>query len=230
MNAQNPTNVDDFQTFRFGSSTDRNLYSVKLNNKWGFFDDVSKKVIIPIQYDRVGVFKDNDLCWVVLNGKWGYIDLKGKEVTPLKYDFVDYFSNGFAIVNIGGRESDGWAIGGKFGYIDLNGKEVVPPKYDYANNFIGSERIVAVKLNGKWGFIELGTWREIAIRYEEAASFSYGLGTVKNGGKWGVIDTEGKEIFPCSSTRKPVFGSNGKAGVEVDGRLFYINTQGNEIE
>ncbi|MCO5248407.1 MAG: WG repeat-containing protein [Chitinophagales bacterium] len=47
-------------------------------------------------------------------GKWGFVDKTGKEIIPLKYDWVENFKNGKAKVGLNGREL----------YIDKTGKEV----------------------------------------------------------------------------------------------------------
>ncbi len=68
-------------------------------------EDKSKAVVLPelksikksIRYNEVKVINDI-LRAVKLNDKWGLIDTICKEVTPLKYDYVTYFSNGSAQV------------------------------------------------------------------------------------------------------------------------------------
>ncbi len=71
--------------------------------------------------------------------KWGYVNKRGKEVIPLKYDFVMYFGEGIAPVK----------LNGKWGYIDKKMNEVLSFKYDSAISF--SEGIAPIKLNDKWG-------------------------------------------------------------------------------
>lgn len=52
-------------------------------------------------------------------GKWGIIDQTGKEITPIKYNYIGTFHEGRAPVT----------LDEKFGYIDITGKEVVPVIY-----------------------------------------------------------------------------------------------------
>jgi WG containing repeat len=70
----------------------------------------------------------------------------------------------------------------------------------------------------------------IPLIYDEAEPFVYDIATVKKQGKWGVIDTFGKEILPCkydyiglNSDRNGIFafGINGKSGLmRLDGTIL----------
>jgi hypothetical protein len=65
----------------------------------------------------------NGFVAVALNDdKWEVIDKTGKEITPLKYDEVYDFRDGFAMV----RLNDKW------GFIDTTGNVIIPLKYDFA--------------------------------------------------------------------------------------------------
>ena len=90
------------------------------------------------------------------NGKWGFIDKEGKEVIPIKYDWVENFSEGLAPVKL---------LNGKWGYIDKEGKVVIPIKYDDAWPF--REGLALVKLNGKWSYIDKEGKVVIPIKYED---------------------------------------------------------------
>ena len=55
--------------------------------------------MISIKYDYIDYELNNEIFKIILNGKTGIIDIKGKELIPNKYNFIDGFR-------------DGWAIGG----------------------------------------------------------------------------------------------------------------------
>jgi hypothetical protein len=60
---------------------------------------------------------------------------------------------------------------GKYGYIeDHSGKKIIPFKYDDAWPF--SEGLAAVKVDGKWGFIDKTGKEIIPCVYSETGSFS----------------------------------------------------------
>lgn len=50
----------------------------------------------------------------------------------------------------------------------------------------------AVKIDGKWGFVDKSGNVVIKPDYQEARSFSYGLGAVFNGKNWGFVNSDGE--------------------------------------
>lgn len=143
-------------------------------------------------------------------------------IIPIKFDEVDYFKNGFALV----RESNGRTgfinkkgeityirknllydligdvseglyrvnIRGKEGYLNLKGKVVIPFKYDYAEEF--REGLAKVEKNGKYGFINKKGKVVVPIKYEEVRGFQRGIAAVKKNGKWGFVNKRGKVVIP----------------------------------
>jgi hypothetical protein len=119
----------------------------------------------------------------------GFVDPCGNPVTPLHYDRVGYFKEGFVSVC---RE-------GKYTFIDSSGKEVMPPTYAYLTDFSNgvaafSNRGSYDELKGQytgsdWGFIntrgeELGTARYEQIANATSFVVKGGEVDVKLGGKW----------------------------------------------
>ncbi len=149
--------------------------------------------------------------------KWGYKDENGNIVIPAKYDEVENFSEGLALVK----------INGKWGFIDKTDKLVIPAKYDDAWPF--SDGLARVKINGKYGFIDKADKLVIPAKYDNAVGFSDGLASVKINGKWGFIDKTDKLVIPAIYDYVREF-KNGKARVELNGREFYIDKNGNEVK
>ena len=77
--------------------------------------------------------------WV--DGKWGYINKSGIYVIAPQFDGTRPFSEGLAVVWIGG---DGLGRGGKWGYIDTQGAVVIPLQFDQVSPF--TEGLAAVKV------------------------------------------------------------------------------------
>ena len=101
-----------------------------------------------------------------VGGKWGVIDYHtNKLVMPIKYDRMNRLSDKLLAVNIGENyiPSDNWdpvpayrgtlIDPGKWGVIDYHGKTILP--LIYAGTRELSQGMLAVKLNGKWGFVRL---------------------------------------------------------------------------
>ena len=87
---------------------------------------------------------------VQLNGKYGLINIIGKEIIPLRYDRITYFSEeGFAAVS----------SNNKWGFIDKEGIEFIPTRYDEVHEF--SEEKALVRIKSEWFYIDKkGQWLE----------------------------------------------------------------------
>ena len=60
------------------------------------------------------------------------------------------------------------------------------------------QKLVPTEYNGKWGFIDAVTGKEVVpFIYDYAYAFSVGLALVRQNGWWGYVDKTGKEVIPC---------------------------------
>jgi len=80
---------------------------------------------------------------------------------------------------------------GKYGFKAGN-QVVIQPKYEYAADF--SEGKAAVKLNGKWGFIDQDGKVIIEPKYAKVEKFENNFARFYKAGKFGLLTEEGKEI------------------------------------
>jgi len=96
---------------------------------------------------------DGPLFPAVKDGKYGFINIKGAFVIPPIFTSVQYFSEGLAAVNVGGRSyidsspQAGQRISsehGKWGYIDRTGEMKIPPQFSEARDFHEGLALVAV--------------------------------------------------------------------------------------
>lgn len=131
--------------------------------KNGFIDKSGQLVI---EVDGLASSFSEGRAKVSFMDGWGYIDKTGAEVIPGKYDWAHDFSEGLAAVQ----------LDGKLGYINAAGEEVVPFVYDYPDldeiltfdidnldvdqlllfhDFKVSEGMAMIRLDGKWGFVEI---------------------------------------------------------------------------
>ena len=193
------------------------LALVKLDGKYGFIDK-SDNVVIPIIYDYAWCFREGRAA-VKLGNDWGFIDKTGKIIVPVKYNYVGYFTDGMAIVGAGGtlcdkdptdiylpHESD--YKDSKWGFVNLEGEEAIPCIYDdrsmlyNMSYFIGGVARVSTgdPDNGyETGLVDKTGKIIVPIgKYNFLDDFYEGYAAVKNAkGKYGFIDTSGKEILPC---------------------------------
>ena len=118
-----------------------NMILAKKNGKEGYID-IHQNVLIPFDYDDLGVFSDNGIAPAKKQGKSGGLDRKGNIVIPFIYDELEYFyKSNLAVV-----KKDG-----KYGFIDGTGKIIIPIKFENANQTM-SDNVVIVSQNGKWAF------------------------------------------------------------------------------
>ena len=174
----------------------------------GFVDKTGSETI-PFAFKYVGRFVDG-FCWAETENACGFINRDGKfELTgdykTLVLDegiecgnspLCPTFSEGLA-----------WVCNkdGKFGYIDMTGKVVIPFRYEACYD------------------------DESELYYQQPCyDFHDGLARIcdKTTEKYGYIDREGNEVFPCQ------FGyaediKEGVAIVERDGQYGFIDTKGN---
>ncbi len=122
-----------------------------------------------------------------------------------------------------------------FGFAVMNSVE-----YDLEEPLKSNEKLVMVKLNEKYGFINSDDRKVvIPIIYDEIGEFRHNLIKIKLNRNWGIIDTNGKEVYPsiCSdedalpdlNTINCLKGfhssdiyedTNGRWGLSVDGKTI----------
>ncbi|RUS99239.1 hypothetical protein DSM106972_079410 [Dulcicalothrix desertica PCC 7102] len=137
----------------------------------------------------------------------------------------------------------------KSGYINQAYELVVQPKFYDARLFTSANK-APVKVNGKWGFINLKGEVSIPPQYDmvgeslrineipetkeddlyrvPSSSFSSGLVGVKLNGKWGFIDETGQLVIPYQFDKVQQF-SDGIANASINNLWGAINRQGNWI-
>ena len=182
------------------------------NGKWGYIDE-NKNEVIPCQYDETNNFSYG-YAVVKKEEAYGIIDKSGKEVLACNYDRIDYFSDSMQKI----------ILKGKHGVFDLaEGQVSIPAKYDeIADGFYQRDSLIMIKMNGKFGFIDLNDKEIIPCKYDEICSrdfnrrlksartnyqngyeetqsneFDRRFTLVRVNNKYGVINKSGVEVFPC---------------------------------
>jgi len=162
--------------------------------------DVNGTVIIPVEYDYVGVLKEG-LINFQQDNKMGFLDKHNQIVIPATYYNFSAFSDGLAAVKVSET--------GKYGFIDKNNTLVIAAEYEDAQPFYGGFTAVA--------------------RKKSYTTESAGKGTVTVPGQWIVIDKTGKIIQERSFDRvSPLYAGN-LFIIESNGKKGTMNTKGMPI-
>jgi hypothetical protein len=190
---------------------------VNLNNKWGLLSNQGFEFFPVNFYDEV-IDYEKGFAKVSLNGKWGIVNSSGREIIPCKYDEIQNF------------EKDGFAqlsSNHKWAFVNNSGKIITPFKYDIANmrghyggGYEFHQGLAAVNVGGKFQTFD--------------ADYSW------NGGKWGFIDTTGKEVIPCQYDNvsqdangnydsAPAFSADGLVRLKIKGKCGCVDATGKEI-
>lgn len=198
-------------------------YGIIRDELWGFVD-TKGELVIPLKYDNIrnDRYMDGFVIYEV-DGKYGFLNADGNEITPAKYDYVDYFTDGLAPV----------IINDKLGFINESGTEVSPLKYDIASfggsydtygatNFNGRDYL-NVSVNHKYGIINKEGKEIIAPKYDNSFYFRDGYATVSVNGRYGLIDRSGNEVVPLIYDYVWSSFDDGLALVELDGKDGFIN-------
>ena len=95
----------------------------------------------------------------------------------------------------------------------------VPARFEDARDF--SQGFAAVKLDGKWGFIDETGEYIVPPCYSDAREFSSGFAAVLDR-KWGYINKQGEPVVPCQFDDALAF-LHGVARIKLGRRWGYIN-------
>ena len=197
------------------------LIKVKAGDKFGIIA-LSGDTLLPLQYDKIGRI-DNDPILVIDQGKVGYYSRSGDWVILPKYEsdpsVLEWgeFSDGLARIRLKGNmgvidttdtrivpaifENMGSFKGvlfpikkrGMWGYADHDIKLRIKYTYDMALSFIDS--LARVKLNNKWGMIDIHGEEKIALEYKRIQFFE-GYYVVENDFGIGLINLKGQFVLP----------------------------------
>jgi hypothetical protein len=120
-----------------------------------------------------GVYDFNHgLAQKFAHGKLGFIDPTGKTVIAPQFTYAPGlpFQDGLAAIFVGeGKDQNA-------GFIDPKGRWVIPAQYEDALHFC--DGLAPVKVNGRWGYIDVSNKMVIAPKFDDAESFNYSMGAV----------------------------------------------------
>lgn len=189
---------------------------------WDNFRRTAKKLM---KYDWIRTNGEEMLeagVWVSGNMKLALLDKNGNQLTSLKYDSIDPFSEGLAVVRIGTYPQ------AKYGVIDKQGKEVIPITYEHISQF--SDGMAEFEEKDKYGFLDKSGKIIIQPKYEIVGDFHDGYSAVSLNGNFGIIDKTGREIIPIKYDGiRTFFDEEGLIAASLNGKTGFINKQGKII-
>lgn len=159
------------------------LVPFRSGSRWGYADQ-KRRLIIPLRYDEAGPFAE-ELAWVRQGSYYGYIDGSGATVAPPKFTYATIFDHGRALVAIG---TDTFAIdpAGQ----RLPSSATPKPEEDYL------EQGDIIRKNGKVGFRFTVGNTVVPAEYDEIRDTCNGLLLVRQGNKWGIMNSQGRVAHP----------------------------------
>jgi hypothetical protein len=202
------------------------LAPVRLGERLGYADATGALVLTPA-FDPGGVLHRpfvNGLAAVRVEGRFGYMDRDGKLAIAARFASAEDFSEGFALVCAEGvgcgyvdRAGRGVIGPGFMGGAPVKGGVAcatllmamsrvrvalvktdgsrLPGEYDGCGSL--SDGLVAVRTEGRWGYLDAAGRGVIPPRFEWAGDFVDGLAPAKDdGGLCGYVDRRGEFAIP----------------------------------
>ncbi|UPL48852.1 WG repeat-containing protein [Hymenobacter sublimis] len=192
------------------------LVPFRKGGKWGYADQ-SRRLVLPLRYDEAGPFVE-EIAWVRQGQRYGYIDGGGNPVTPLQFTRATTFRLGRATVELNGETFELGPTGQRL-------TEPAPAEPEEEPLEHGD----LVRKEGKVGFRFTVGSGSVPALYDEIRENYNGLLFVRQGSKWGVIDSRGKLVQPVRYDAIRLTGNLMFPVVQL-GQLFgYLDEEGNTL-
>lgn len=186
------------------------VYPELINDKYGYIDQKTKKIVIEAKFDSAENFSKNGLAAV-----------------GIRYE-KSGLSKLFSSFNKGAESTYT-----KYGYIDTKGIYVIEPKFDGASNFDdnGLARVVidgdagVINEKGEWiiklgKFPNLGNFGKNGLAWVSVTGYDDGAGYINTKGEWVVEPYRYSQLYPFDE-------KNNLARVQSkDWKYGYINAKG----
>lgn len=192
----------------FGLLVDEKIAAIKADGKYTYLDNEFN--VLFGDYDYASTI--NAGIGAVKQGEtWQLINEKGKAVSDTKYLDIKLDEKQIAY-----RNDRAFVATAEGVYIMVNdsGKQVGSLKFEDAKVFAGEEP-AAVKIDGKWCFIDADGKLISEKKYDDARSFNNGLAAVCINGKWGFVDLDEKVVIETKFYGAKDFNEKGSCFVKI---------------
>lgn len=191
-----------------GTFSTNNKAVAKLNGKYGYINKDFQET--EFEWDYATSFFNNNIAAVKNGDKWAFINKSLNQITDYIYDDIKIDElNCCTRCNIIFAKKSG-----KYLMLNNEGKELTEPKFDDVDFFMSHSQYAAVKIDDKWGFININGDFIVKPKYDGAGSFSCGLAPVMIDDKWGYIDVNENIIIEPQFEEAKSFSNKGVASVK----------------
>lgn len=207
----------------FGLLVNNIIAAQKTNDKYTYLNQDFE--ILFGEYDYASTM-NNGIAAVRNGEQWSIVDSNGKQTTKTKYSDIKLDEKQIAYRN----DRLFVKTGEKYIMVNSSGKQIGNLSFEDAKVF-GSESYTAVKINGKWCFIDKDGKLISEKQYEEARTFVNGLAAVEENGKWGFVDENETLVIECKFFETKDFNEKGSCFVKVGDKwqllkLYRLNREG----
>jgi hypothetical protein len=137
-------------------------------------------------------------------------------VIPPQFSGAENFSDGVALVHL---------PDGAKGLVDKQGK-IVTLNFSFEHMKPFAHGLAAVKVDGKYGYVDQQGTLIIKPQYDDAYPFDQGLAGVAQEGKYGLIDRTGKLVVPLEYDHITYFHEDRACAFDQKGRYAIIERSG----
>ena len=166
------------------------------------------------QFDQAGAFTDGEAA-VKKGNEWFLVDNKGEKVSKHVYEDIVLLEDQSHV------KDEVMLVKEDGSYHFLNKKGKIIGNYSNVDK-ITNDELVAVCIEGKWGYVNLKGEEIISPSFVDAKSFSNGLAAVSNGKLWGFINTDGELVIDYTFLDADYFNSEGKCMVETGTDIWQL--------
>ena len=178
-----------------------------------------------ISSEYIGNFRGNYAVYES-GGKKGLLNEEGQMIMEAVYDELIYDGNNKDAISV--KDGKEWF------YISIDGYKTKEPESNYEYLDVISEKRILAKINGKFGYLDSNMQGKTEFIYDEATAIYEGVGAVRQGEKWAIIDRKGELVTEyiyddVVINSAGICSLNKVIGVAQNGEYFLINTRGERI-
>lgn len=215
---------------------EKTVLKYKKDGKYGLISFEGKEITKPIYDEIKGLENKESELLVKIDGKYGVINSKGAKLIKTEYDNIvadgfytqtdKYRLSGYIVSN---KTTKGY----RYGYINHKQKMILEVEYNEIYRILETEEtkdvyIIACK-NGQYGVVKnnkvLIGYSYQGIEYDNNNK----IFELQKEAKFGIADSNGKEIIPVEYAEIEIKGMYIKALKNEDEGYIYFNTLGEKV-